>query len=553
MLAIIDAYKNKAFSKNNIINNIFSGIVVGIVALPLAMAFAIASGVAPAQGLYTAFIAGAIVSIFGGTNVQIAGPTGAFIVVLSGITAKYGFAGLQIATIMAGLILILLGLTKMGGVIKYIPDPVIIGFTSGIAVIIFIGQWPNFFGLKEVSGEHFIDKLSCILQKLPHLNLSTTLIGLMALMILVITPKVKWIKKIPAPLIALLTTTSLHMIFRFKGIETIGSAFDGGIPGGLPDLNIPEITVVKITELIGPAFTIAMLGSIESLLSAVVADGMTGTKHNSNQELVGQGIANIVSPLFGGIAATGAIARTATNIKNGGNSPLAGIVHSITLVMILMFLAPLAKDIPLATLAAILFIVSWNMSEAKHFFKILKGAPKADIVILLVTFSLTVFADLVIAVNIGVILATLHFMRRMASSVEIKQESRTDIIFNNHETDIPLNPDNIMIFTIDGPFFFGVAEKFEEALSMSNTEIKNLIIRLEEVPFIDVTGLITLEEVIHKLKSYGTNVIISGANSKVRHKMERAGIIESVGKSNFCNNLSDALKKVHHKVKINLG
>ena len=407
MKTLIESYQEGLFHRKYWLQNIISGLIVGVVALPLAMAFAIASGAKPEQGLYTAIIAGLIVSIMGGSRLQIAGPTGAFIVVLSGITAKYGISGLQISTLMAGFILLFFGLARLGGVIKFIPNSVIVGFTAGIAVVIWVGQWHYFFGFSSGGSGHFHEKLWHLLHSFPQLHFVTAALGLLALALVLFSNKIPGLKRVPGPLIALLIVTSLQSIFQFEGVATIGSMF-GGIPQGLPSFEIPEITVDRIIELIGPALTIALLGAIESLLSAVVADSMAGTKHNSNRELVGQGIANIFAPLFGGFAATGAIARTATNIRNGANSPLAGIIHALTLVLIILFLAPLAVNIPLTALAAVLFVVAWNMSEVKHFVKIIQHAPRAEIVILLVTFFLTIFVDLVVAVSVGVLIAILY-------------------------------------------------------------------------------------------------------------------------------------------------
>jgi SulP family sulfate permease len=540
MFALQEAYHAGLLNKKHWLRNIISGIIVGVVALPLAMAFAIASGVKPEQGIYTAIIAGLMVSIFGGSRLQIAGPTGAFIVVLYSITAEYGIEGLQIATLMAGLILLALGLTKMGGVIKFIPDPVIIGFTSGIGVIIFFGQWRDFFGLPEISGEHFHQKLFHTFQALPQIDLPTTLIAVTSLMMVIFSNRIPYMKRVPGPLVALLIATIAQSVFQFEGIRTIGSAF-GGIPQGLPEFHLPRPEWSQIINLIGPAFTIAMLGAIESLLSAVVADGMAGSRHNSNQELVGQGLANLITPLFGGIAATGAIARTATNIRNGGNSPIAGIIHSVTLIVILVALAPLAVNIPLAALSAILFVVAWNMSEAKHFIKMVKRAPTADVVILLITFSLTVFSDLVIAVNIGVILATLHFLRRMADSVEVSQSSAKDIKKEFAHLSEKNIPESTLVFTVDGPFFFGAVENFERALAGTHTDPDILLIRLKWVPFIDETGLQSLEEVIESLQKRGITVALSGANGRVNAKLQKAGIVSLIGKKHYFPLFEDAI------------
>ncbi|RAP37577.1 sodium-independent anion transporter [Legionella quinlivanii] len=540
MIAILEAYRAGLLNRKFWLSNIISGSIVGVVALPLAMAFAIASGAKPEQGIYTAIVAGFLVSVFGGSRLQIAGPTGAFIVILSGITAKYGIDGLQIATIMAGFMLFFLGLARLGVIIKFIPDPVIVGFTAGIAVIIWVGQWKDFFGLPAISGEHFHQKLWQLIQALPQFHLTTTLLALFSLAVLIIAPRISFLKRIPAPLIALVIATALQAIFQFDGVNTIGKAF-GGIPQGLPSLNFPPVTTARIIELIGPAFTIAMLGAIESLLSAVVADGMAGTKHNSNQELIGQGVANIVAPFLGGFAATGAIARTATNIRNGGNSPLSGIVHALMLVLIILVLAPLAVNVPLAVLAAILFVVSWNMSEARHFIKMLKQAPRADIVILLVTFALTIFADLVIAVNIGVILAVLHFVRRMASSVEVREADEKDIQQELKENGIEKLPADTQVYTVEGPFFFAAVENFEHALAATHTDPKVLIIHLRWVPFIDITGLQTLKEAIGNLKRRGVKVILSGANTRVTYKLEKAGVNDLIGSENIMPDISKAI------------
>ena len=540
MLALVEAHRAGLFGRQHWLPNLVSGVIVGIVALPLAMAFAIASGAKPEQGLYTAIIAGFLVSALGGSRLQIAGPTGAFIVILSGITAKYGIAGLQIATLMAGVILLLLGLARMGTIIRFIPDPVILGFTAGIGVIIWVGQWRDFFGLPAVAGEHFHEKLWLLLQALTHLHLTTTALAVLSLALVIGAPRLPGMKRVPGPLVALVVASALQAIFHFDGVRTIGSAF-GGIPQGLPTLQLPQVTASEVIALIGPAFTIAMLGAIESLLSAVVADGMAGTHHNSNQELVGQGIANIVVPLFGGIAATGAIARTATNIRNGGTSPLAGMVHALTLVLIVLFLAPLAVNVPLAALAAILFIVAWNMSEARHFVRMVRRAPRADVAILLVTFTLTVFADLVVAVNIGVILATLHFLRRMASSVEVRQATEQELSQEFSHLGLVQLPPGVLVYSVEGPFFFGAVENFERALAGTHTDPRVLIIRLRWVPFIDITGLQTLEEVVRDLHKRGVRVMLLGANARVQGKLERAGIIDLIGPENSFSAFGDAL------------
>ncbi|TJZ64364.1 SulP family inorganic anion transporter [Chitiniphilus eburneus] len=540
MIALLEAHRAGLLGRRNWLPNLIAGVVVGVVALPLAMAFAIASGAKPEQGLYTAIVAGLAVSIFGGSRLQIAGPTGAFIVILSGVTAKYGIAGLQLATLMAGFILLLFGLTRMGAVIKFIPDPVIVGFTAGIAVIIWTGQWPDFFGLPAAQGAHFHEKLWHMLESFPQWHPATTGIAVLSLLLVLYGPRIPGLKRVPGPLLAMVAATAIQAIFQFDGVTTIGSAF-GGIPQGLPTFALPEITASRLIELIGPAFTIAILGAIESLLSAVVADGMAGTRHNANQELVGQGIANMVTPLFGGFAATGALARTATNVRNGGTSPLAGIAHAVFLLLVLLLLAPLAADIPLPALAAILFVVAWNMSEARHFLRMARRAPRADVVILLVTFALTVFADLVVAVNIGVILATLHFLRRMSSSVAVTAQGSQELKKEFGHRGFTDLPPGLLVYALEGPFFFGAAENFERTLSNIHADPRVLIIRLKWVPFIDITGLQTLEEVIGSLHKRGVLVKLSGANERVSEKLDRAGIVDLVGREHVHPAFDEAL------------
>ncbi len=544
MLAIVDAYRAGVLARRHWGTNIVAGLIVGVVALPLAMAFAIASGVKPEQGIYTAIIAGIIVSLAGGSRIQIAGPTGAFIVILAGVVADHGVIGLQIATIMAGVILLLFGLARMGAVLKFIPAPVIVGFTAGIGVVIWVGQWKDFFGLPAVPGGHFHDKLWALMRVMPQFDIATTALALLSLGLVLFGPRLKWLRRVPGPLIALIVVTLVQAIFRFDSVATIGSTY-GEIPRGLPSLQIPDISLSTLVELIGPAFAIAMLGAIESLLSAVVADGMAGTRHHSNQELMGQGLANIVAPLFGGIAATGAIARTATNVRNGGNSPLAGVVHALCLVFILLFLAPLAANIPLATLAAILFVVAWNMSDVRHVIKLVRGAPRPDVVILLVTFLLTVFADLVVAVNIGVVLAMLHFLHRMSESVIVRQQDdarlQRELALEGHGMVAP----DVLVYSVEGPFFFAAVEAFERALSNTRTDPRVLIIRLRHVPFIDATGLQTLEDVVEQLRARNVAVIFTEANERVRGKMGRMGLLKRVGEDNVVHTLSEAIARLN--------
>jgi SulP family sulfate permease len=541
MIAILEAKRAGLLGRQHWLANIVAGAIVGVVALPLAMAFAIASGAKPEQGLYAAIVGGFVVACLGGSRLQIAGPTGAFIVILAGITATHGIDGLQIATLMAGLMLLLLGIARLGTIIKFIPDPVIAGFTAGIGVIIWVGQWKYFLGLPAIEAQHFHEKLWQMVQVLPQLDPVTTSLSLLSLLLVLYAPRLPGFKRVPGPLVALVVATVLQSIFHFNSVATIGSTF-GGIPQGLPSLHWPEITAARVIELIGPAFTIAMLGAIESLLSAVVADGMAGTRHDSNQELIGQGIANMASPLFGGFAVTGAIARTATNVRNGGTSPLAGIVHSATLVLIVLFLAPLAVHVPLAALAAILFVVAWNMSEVRHVVKMIRRAPRADTVILLVTFGLTVFADLVVAVNIGVILATLHFLRRMASSVEVHRTGENELRHELSQQGFTTLPADVVVYSVDGPFFFGAVENFERALHETQTDSGTVIIRLRWVPFIDITGLQSLEEAIVELHKRGVRVMLTGANERVEGKLKKAGIFTLVGSENFFKTFAEAMR-----------
>lgn len=539
MMAVREAWRAGLFQARHWPRNLVSGVVVGLVALPLAMAFAIASGVKPEQGIYTAIVAGVLVSLCGGSRVQIAGPTGAFIVILAGITQRYGVDGLQIATLMAGALLVIFGLLRLGAVIKFIPDPVIVGFTAGIAVIIWVGQWPYFFGLPAPAGEHFHEQFWALLQALPNLQWPTTAMASLSLLVLMVSPRL--IPRVPGPLVALVLATTVEKIWQLP-VATIGSAF-GGIPNQLPTFQLPDITLVKLIELVRPAFAIALLGSIESLLSAVVADGMAGTRHHSNQELIGQGIANLAAPLFGGFAATGAIARTATNIRNGGTSPLAGVVHALTLVLIIVLLAPLAADVPLCTLAAILFAVAWNMGEARHFLRMVRRAPRTDVFVLLATFLLTVLVDLVVAVNIGVILASLLFMRRMAAAVTVQAHSENDIQRELAANGLPALPRDTLVYTIDGPFFFAAVATFERALEQTHTDPKVLILRMGGVPFMDITGVQALEEAVQQLRRRGIRVLLCELTARVEHKLRKAELLALVGRDNLFATFGEALQQ----------
>jgi SulP family sulfate permease len=527
MIAILESYRAGLLDRAHFARNLVAGVIVGVVALPLAMAFAIASGARPEQGLYTAIVAGLCTTLFGGTRVQISGPTGAFIAVLAIITAQHGIAGLQLATLMAGVILLGLGVARLGSVIKYIPDPVIVGFTSGIGVIIFVGQWKDFFGLRPAaSGVHFHEKLAVLLRALPTLHPATTALGFIALLTLILGTR--YFKRVPAPLVAMLLVTALQWIFDFGGVATLGTAF-GGIPRQLPHLQFPAFDFTTLVQLIGPAFTIALLGAIESLLSATVADGMANTRHDPNQELIGQGIANIAAPLFGGFAATGAIARTATNIRNGANSPIAGLVHCAFLLLVILLLAPFAAHVPLTALAAILFYVAWNMSDVHRFAHLMQTAPRADVGILLLTFLLTVFSDLVVAVNVGVVLASLLFMRRMAKAVSIEEDSDARIAADAGQgADFALSAD-IVVYSIDGPFFFGAAEYLEKTLRRSQNRVRTVVIRMGRVPFMDTTGLSALDEIVADFQRVNTRVVLCEVRPNVLEKLERARILRRIG------------------------
>lgn len=536
MIAILEAKRAGLLTRAQLWNNILAGIIVGVVALPLAMAFAIASGAKPEQGLYTAIVAGFATSLLGGTRAQISGPTGAFIVVLAGITAEYGIDGLQVATLMAGVMLLAMGMARLGSVIKFIPDPVIVGFTSGIAVIIWVGQWKYFFGLQpEASGQHFHEKLWALLRAFDQIDLPTTAIAVTALVILVagnrLFDRIPGLRRVPAPLIAMVVATVIQAIGKFPSVATIGSAF-GGLPRTLPDLHWPDLTIAQMLTLIGPAFTIALLGAIESLLAAVVADGMAGTRHDPNQELIGQGAANMLAPLFGGFAATGAIARTATNIRNGATSPVAGIVHACFLILVIVVLAPLAADIPLGALAAILFFVAWNMSDAKHFKRLLLHFPRPDRIVLVTTFALTVFVDLVVAVNVGVVVTSLLFMRRMADTVNIEAEAAAAET-NTDAQAMEAIPSSVMVYRIDGPFFFGAAEKLASVLERVQAHIRVVVLRMNRVPFMDATGLETLAEIIERFQRRQVRVVLCDVQPGVQLKLQRAGVTELLGPGNM--------------------
>ncbi len=527
MPAFLEAWRAGLFRRDTAARNIAAGVVVGIVALPLAMAFAIASGAKPEQGLYTALVAGLLVTLFGGTRVQIAGPTGAFAVLLVGVTAKYGFAGLQVVTLLAGAMLVALGLARLGGVIRFIPESVVLGFTAGIAIVIWVGQWENFFGLPKVQGTTLYEKLPKLVAALPHFHPATTVLAIASVLVVAFWAKVPVLHRLPGPMVALVGGTAFIAVFHPPGVATIGSTF-GGIPRGLPMPTIPHLSLATVLELMQPAFAIALLGAIESLLSATVADGMTGTKHDPNQELLGQGLANLGAALFGGFAATGALARTATNIRHGGNSPLAGIAHAVTIALVLLVLSPFALYVPLATLAAILFVVAFNMSQLDRVVRTARRAPRSDVAIMVVTLCLSVFADLSIAVEAGVILALLNFVRRMSASVEVRTLAHDELIARLPAEQADNLPEGVLVYTVDGPFFFGATEQFESALLHTGTDPKAVVIKLVNVPFIDLTGLVALRDVVDALHRRGVEVALCGANDNVAARLVRSHISGTV-------------------------
>ncbi|HET6351723.1 MAG TPA: SulP family inorganic anion transporter [Coriobacteriia bacterium] len=522
MPAIIEAWRAGLFRRESLLRNVIAGLVVGVVALPLAMAFAIASGATPQAGLYTALVAGVVVSLLGGTRVQIAGPTGAFAVLLAGVTARYGIAGLQAVTLMAGVLLLVLGLTKLGGAIRYIPESVVLGFTAGIAVVIWVGQWGNFFGLPKTHGVTLFEKLPNILAALPHLDLPTTLLGVASLVVLIVWPRIPVAGRVPAPVIVLVAGTVFVSVTHPPSIATIGSVF-GGIPRGLPPLTLPHLTSSTIAELARPAIAVALLGAIESLLSATVADGMIGTRHDPNQELVGQGVANVAASLLGGFAATGAIARTATSVRHGGDSPVAGIVHAATIALVLVALAPLAANVPLTTLAAILFVVAYNMSEIERVVRIAKRAPASDVGVMLVTFALAALADISLAVEVGVMLAMLNFFRRMVVTVGVSEVDSGQVDSHLAESDLEL-PEGVLVYSVDGPFFFGAVEQFESALLHTDTDPRAIVLSLAKVPFVDMTGLVALKDAVDALEGRGVEVAICETNEAVAALIERADV-----------------------------
>lgn len=525
-------------------SDLAAGTIVGIVALPLAIAFAIASGVSPEKGIFTAIIAGFLISVLGGSRVQIGGPTGAFVVVVYGIVQKYGLEGLTIATIMAGVILVIMGVARFGSMIKFIPYPVTAGFTSGIAIIIFSSQIKDLLGLKmgDVPAE-FLHKWVSYFENLSSLNYWAVFLSLVTLLIIIFWQKVS--RRIPGSLIALVLVTAISYLFELP-VETIGNRF-GQIPSMLPAPVFPKVDFKTFQELIGPSMTIAILAGIEALLSAVVADGMIGDKHRSNMELVANGVANIIAPFFSGIPATGAIARTATNIKNGGRTPIAGIIHALVLLLIMLFFGKWASLIPMSCLAAILVVVAYNMSEWRSFVGLLKS-PRSDVIVLLCTFFLTVLFDLTIAIKIGMLLALFLFMRRMAlvTNVDIITNEIVDLeetVLDPMSLEGRVVPQGVEVYEINDPLFFGAAYKFEEALNLVDSPPQVLIIRMRNVPIIDSTGLHSIGQILKKSQKQQITLIISGIQPQPLKALKESGLFGKIGKKNICKNIDFSLKR----------
>ncbi|MCL1700991.1 sulfate permease [Lysinibacillus sp. Bpr_S20] len=535
----------EGYSIHHLKKDLISGTIVGIVAIPLAMSFAIASGVKPEYGIYTAIIAGILISLLGGSKYQIGGPTGAFVPILLGIVISYGYENLLVAGLMAGIILCLMGMFKLGSLIKFIPRPVTIGFTAGIAVIIFTGQIANFLGLTAMKRhEYFIDNVKEIVMHIGTINAYSVLTAVISLIIILITPKV--LPKVPGALAGIVVSTLVATFFFSGQVATIATAY-GQIPNTLPNFAIPEITLERIQLLIGPAFVIAMLGSIESLLSAVVADGMTNTKHNSNRELVGQGIANIVTPFFGGIPATGAIARTATNIKTGAVSPLSGVIHGVFVLVTLLLLAPFASHIPLASMAPVLMVVAWNMSEQKHFAHIIK-LKSGDSLVLTITFLLTVFTSLTLAVEVGLVLAVVLFAKRMSEKLIVTKvlpdHSLKSGKVQSHVVHQKRDCPQISIYTIEGPLFFGAAQNFEHVIVSSiQQQQKVLILRMSKVPFMDSTGEAYFSNIIQNFKTQGGTILVTGVQDELKSALQNNGLYTAIGEENFYHHTGDAINK----------
>jgi SulP family sulfate permease len=529
------------YSREKFFADLAAGLTVGVVALPLAMAFAIASGVAPQAGVFTAVIAGFIISALGGTRVCIGGPTGAFIVILYGIYMKYGAENLAICTMMAGVILLIMGAARMGTMIKFIPYPVTMGFTSGIAVMIFSTQIKDFLGLQVAQvPSDFFPKMRVLLAHIGTAHLATVALALGSLTIILFWPK-RWQRRVPGSIVALIAGTAVAVGFSLP-VETIGTRF-GGIPQGLPALHVPDFSWDNVRNLVQPATTIALLAAIESLLCAVVADGMIDDRHDSNQELMAQGLANLLSPLFGGIAATGAIARTATNVKCGGRSPIAGIVHAMTLLVIILVAAPWAKFIPLATLSAVLVNVALNMGEWHNFLRVPKW-PRSDAVVFLTVFALTVAIDLTVAVEVGMVLAAVLFIKRVSETSQITAvDEATDTEGRHHSLVGKEIPDGVMVYRMFGAFFFGAADKLESALRREKKEPEVLILRMRKVMAIDATGLNALEDLHERLRAKGKHLVLSAPHTQPLFVMENAGFLDTIGRENVTPHVDAALAR----------
>ena len=553
---LFSLFQKDKYNKETFVSDLIAGIIVGIIALPLAIAFGIASGVTPQQGLITAVVAGFLISLLGGSHFLIGGPTGAFIVIVAGIVAQYGMQGLIIATLMAGVILVVMGLCKMGAIFKFIPYPIIVGFTSGIAVTIFSTQMKDFFGMTIDVPSGFIPQWGCYLSNLSNINIAETLLSVASLLVIIFWGKVT--KKIPGSLIALIVATLASILLnKFAGISfaTIGSKFPelaNGLP--MPKPVMPALDFETVKNLVSPAFTIAILCAIESLLAAMVADGVTGKKHHANTELIGQGVANIVTPLFGGIPATGAIARTMASINNGGKSPVAGIIHAVVLLLIYLFLMPYAVYIPLSCLAAILVMVAYNMSEWRSFKYLLRG-DKSDVAVLIITFLLTVIVDLTVAIEVGVVLAIILFVKRVmeTSSIKVLEDDKIagtedDEIAALDDTEHFNIPKGVEVYEVDGPFFFGLASRFEEIDQRSKHDTKIRIIRMRKVPFIDSTGINNLRNLYQRTRKRGIIVILSGVNDSVRATLEKFGVDKELGSDFICPHIVPALAKANEEL-----
>ena len=545
---IVRSFK-RGYTRKDFTSDLMSGLIVGILALPLAIAFAIASGVGPEQGLYTAIIAGFIISLLGGSRFQIGGPTGAFIVIVYGIVSQYGYDGLASATLLAGIFLVIFGLAKFGAIIKFIPYPVTVGFTAGIAIIIALGQVPNFFGLTFAGADpaDAVGKIKLYFSSFGFMNVYSVIVGVVALAVCILWPKIT--TKVPGSLIAIIVATVMVKVLGWDdpvnghGVVTIG--MKNHIPSGFPVPHLPNISLEMMQKVFQPALTIAMLGAIESLLSAVVADGMTSTKHRSNTELFGQGVANILSPIFGGIPATGAIARTATNIRNGAVSPISGLVHAVVLLLIMLVLGKYAEMIPMAALAAVLFQVAFNMCGYRSVIKMFK-APKSDVTVMLVAFFLTVIIDLTVAIEVGVLLAAVLFIKRMSDVAEVEAVSSA---LKDDDDEAARNtlgrqvPKGVLVYELAGSLFFGAVDKFKETMNRISEKPKILILRMRSVSSIDAAGINMIEDLLKRCKSEGTQLLLSGVHAQPVVALTRAGVLAQLGEENALGNIDAALNR----------